>query len=112
LLNYAVIGHNSDHDCTHVIVSEARPLRECLKEIQAKALYDQQINPPNLCCREVNNLTLEMRKSHPARKNVDILIFHCQCCGDYHRRFYLDTGKYGAAAEERKVVMIEGERNV
>lgn len=91
-------GHNQDgHDCTHVIVQPPTPLVNCLKKITGKHLLDQMTDPPMECCRSVNNLTLEIRKSSEKMVRPDIYIMEC-ACGARHRRLMVQTGAVGLFA--------------
>lgn len=87
-----MMGHNRfGPDCTHVIHKEERPFSECLKEIDAKHLFDQMNNPPLSCCRDIDNLTLEIRLSTPEQKTPDVFVTRC-ACGASHHRLKVETG--------------------
>lgn len=88
-----------------VIIMVARRLLECLAIIPAKYLW-AQINNEKLepCCRKVENLTLEIRKTQDIPEIVEPDLYVMQCaCGRKHRRLLLQPGQYGATAPEPNI---------
>lgn len=94
--------HQENLDGVQVVVMKARPLLECLMMIPAKFLW-AIIGNKKLedCCRQPENLTLELRKTQdlPEITYPDLYVFGCEC-GRKHRRMLCDPGSYGT---EKKV---------
>lgn len=97
------IGHNrypkfappENDESKQVVIMAARPLLECLAIIPAKWLW-AQINNEKLyeCCRDVEELTLEVRKTQPDVAKADLYIMQCGC-GRKHRRMLADPVPLG-----------------
>lgn len=99
------IGHNrfepftppENDESIQVILMAARPLLECLALIPAKWFWAHISNKKLFeCCREPENLTLEVRKTQPSVPKADLYVIQCGC-GRKHRRMLCDPIPYGDA---------------
>jgi hypothetical protein len=103
-----MIGHNRfepfmppDNDETkQVIIAPWRKLLDCLREIPAHFLWSHISNEKLFgCCREPENLELEIRKTQdiPMRE-PDLYVMKCGC-GRMHRRLLVDPAHFGDPAK-------------
>jgi hypothetical protein len=103
-----MIGHNrfapftppvNDESC-QVIVAPWRALLACLQEIPARWLWAHISNPKlEHCCRDPENLDLEIRKTQNIEmKEPDLYVMKCGC-GRLHRRLLVDSAHYGDPAK-------------
>ncbi|MCC7304762.1 MAG: hypothetical protein IT558_00725 [Alphaproteobacteria bacterium] len=111
----AGIGHNSlaplpgdyvySDESRQVVIVPQRSLLECLREIPAHYLYAITNNQKlNECCREVENLSLEIRKTQDIPMDEpDLYVFQC-ACGRKHRRMLVESGHFGDPAKRPKKI--------
>lgn len=106
-----MLGHNRftpftpplNEEAHQPIVMKARALLECLSIIPAKYLWAQISNDKlEECCRDPENLTLEIRKTLPEIKEPDLYVMECGC-GRKHRRVLFQPGQYGGTTPEPNI---------
>lgn len=107
------IGHNHlvafvppERDISkQVIIQPWRRLLDCLSQIPAKYLWGVIGNEKNCeCCRDVNNLSLEIRKTQDSEtiSEPDLYVIKCDCKRE-HVRFLAEPGHYGNPENAPKV---------
>ncbi len=110
-----MLGHNrfarlenyiESDESQQIIVVPQRPILECLNEIPAHYLWAIIGNSKlNECCRDAENLSLEIRKSQDIEMpEPDLYVIQCGC-GRKHRRLLVESAHFGDPA--RKPVKIQ-----
>ena len=85
------IGHNRppEPEYPQVIMEGMKRVSEHLEKIPAKWLHAITSNKElNDCCREVDNLSYERRKTRDKLRFADLVVFQCDC-GRKHSRLML-----------------------
>lgn len=77
-------------DSLHILACARVSIHTVLDILPDRYVTGQVTNPPNACCRNLDNIDIEAWYSTPADRDKgipDIYKFHCNECLDCHVRF-------------------------